>query len=91
MGREKRETSFSDANQTGDGSSRKLRRLAVFSRVSHERWREESQGGDPYSRSGSSLPWTLERGSFVLNLDWPLGMTGGNVPDLEPKEEHIVC
>lgn len=54
-------------------------------------WREESQGGDPYSRSGSSLPWTLERGSFVLNLDWPLGMTGGNVPDLEPKEEHIVC
>lgn len=25
----------------------------------------------------------------MLNLDWPVGMTGGNIPDLESKEEHI--
>lgn len=35
VGREKRETGFGDASQTRDGSSRKVRRLAVFSRVSH--------------------------------------------------------
>lgn len=35
MGREKRETGFGDASQIGDGSSRKVRRLTAFSRVSH--------------------------------------------------------
>lgn len=35
MRREKRETGFGDASQIGDGSSRKVRRLAAFSRVSH--------------------------------------------------------
>lgn len=35
VGREKRETGFSDASQTKDGSSRKVRRLEDFSGVSH--------------------------------------------------------
>lgn len=35
MGREKRESGFSDASQTGEGSSRKVRRLEVFSGVSY--------------------------------------------------------